>query len=247
METRNQRGVNPAEVRRWLVVVLFAAAMAWVEAAVVFDLRTLVNRIEPWQPHPLPDLGPLGSAELVRELATLVMLGTVGWLAGRSASARFGYACVAFGIWDILYYVFLRVLTGWPHSLVDWDILFLLPLPWWGPVIAPCLIAVLLVIGGSLLVGSADREGGRSSWPSRPAILAAGAGAALALGVFMADSIPLATSGVEVLREVLPQKFWWVEFGVALGLMAIPVVELAQRRWSWESRVGSGERSPSIG
>ena len=27
--------------------------------------------------------------------------------------------------------------AGWPETVLDWDILFLLPLPWWGPVIAP--------------------------------------------------------------------------------------------------------------
>jgi hypothetical protein len=56
---------------------------------------------------------------------------------------------LAFGVWDIFYYVFLKVLTGWPHSLMDWDILFLLPLPWWGPVIAPVSIAVLMILWGT--------------------------------------------------------------------------------------------------
>ena len=48
---------------------------------------------------------------------------------------------VVFGVWDIFYYVFLRVLVTWPASLLDWDILFLIPLPWVGPVLAPVLIA----------------------------------------------------------------------------------------------------------
>ena len=52
-------------------------------------------------------------------------------------AARVGYAAIAFGVWDIFYYVFLRLISGWPRSLFDWDILFLLPLPWWGPVLAP--------------------------------------------------------------------------------------------------------------
>lgn len=136
--------------RRWLVVVAYAIAMAWVEAAVVYYLRTMINRIEPHQPNPLPIIGRLGPVELVRELATLVMLLTVGLLAGRTWRSRLGYAAVAFGVWDIFYYAFLKVMCGWPKSLLDWDILFLLPLPWWGPVLAPVSISLLLILWGTL-------------------------------------------------------------------------------------------------
>ncbi len=57
---------------------------------------------------------------------------------------------VAFGVWDIFYYVFLKVMCDWPRSLFDWDILFLLPLPWWGPVLAPVSIALLMIVWGTL-------------------------------------------------------------------------------------------------
>jgi len=66
------------EKKRWLLVFLFATAMAWAESAVVVDLRTLVDRIEPYQPNPLPFLPRLGEVELVRQIATLIMLFTVG-------------------------------------------------------------------------------------------------------------------------------------------------------------------------
>src|ERR1044071_8299763 len=141
----------PKHTRRWLLVGLFAIAMAWVESAVVYYLRTMINRIEPYQPNPLPVSGGLGPAEMVREAATLVMLFTVGVLAGRTWRSRLGYSAVAFGVWDIFYYVFLKVMCGWPHSLLDWDILFLLPLPWWGPVLAPVLIALLMIVWGTLV------------------------------------------------------------------------------------------------
>ena len=91
----------PAPTRRWLTVIFFALAMAWVESAVVFDLRTFIDRIEPYQPNPLPLIGKLGPVELVRELATLIMLFTVGMLAGTTRRARFGYMLIAFGVWDI--------------------------------------------------------------------------------------------------------------------------------------------------
>src|SRR5881628_2307976 len=101
---------------RWLVVVLFAIAMAWVESAVVFYLRTLVGRIDPYQPQPLPEYAGVALAETVREAATLIMLLAVGWLAGTNKRVRIGYALLAFGVWDIFYYAFLKILTGWPHS-----------------------------------------------------------------------------------------------------------------------------------
>ncbi len=133
----------------WWVVVVFAIAMAWVESAVVFYLRTMIDRIEPHQPNPLPVIGGFASVELPREFATLVMLFAVGFLAGRTWRARIGYSAIAFGVWDIFYYVFLKMMCGWPHSLLDWDILFLLPLPWWGPVLAPVLISLLLILWGT--------------------------------------------------------------------------------------------------
>src|SRR5712672_793800 len=141
---------------RWLVVVTYAAAMAWVESAVVFYLRTMINRIEPYQVNPLPQIGGLGLAEMVREAATMVMLLTVGVLAGRNWRSRLGYTALAFGVWDILYYVFLRVMCGWPRTPFDWDILFLLPLPWWGPVWAPVSIALVMILWGTLATQSDD-------------------------------------------------------------------------------------------
>src|SRR6266498_4129108 len=116
---------NLKSLLRWLTVVIFATAMAWVESAVVYYLRTHIDRIEPYQPNPLPIIGGLGPAEMVREAATMVMLLTVGILAGRNLRSRLGFTAIAFGVWDIFYYVFLKVMCGWPHSLLDWDILFL--------------------------------------------------------------------------------------------------------------------------
>src|SRR4029450_4784349 len=119
-----------SERTRWAIVMGFAIAMAWVESASVFYIRALVDRIEPYQPNPLPMQGALGNVELGREAAPRVMLATVGMLAGRTWRRRAGYAALAFGAWDIFYYVFLRIMSGWPRTLLDWDILFLLPLPW---------------------------------------------------------------------------------------------------------------------
>lgn len=226
-----------AEWRRWLVVALYATTMAWVEAAAVYYLRSLIHRIEPYQPNPLPVAGGFGEAELVREMATLVMLLTVGWLAGATWRARLGYSVVAFGIWDIFYYVFLRMLTGWPRSLLDWDILFLIPLPWWGPVWAPTSIALLMILWGTFMT-----KVGRLRVPfgSHWKFLALGSlGAALALFIFMADAIRTADQGIEALRNMLPVRFNWPLFGVALALMALPVADAARHELRARRKVES--------
>lgn len=196
--------------------------MAWLESAVVVYLRTLVDRLEPHQPNPLPDFGHLASTEKIREAATLVMLIAVGCLAGWNARARFAYVMVAFGVWDIFYYVFLRVICGWPKSLLDWDVLFLLPLPWWGPVLSPMLIAALMIVFGTI---ATQTRGNSVPWPSRKAVFLNGTGDVLALYVFMSDAIRAIRNHTPV-ENALPARFDWPLFLIALALMAAPVVDI---------------------
>ncbi len=221
---------------RWLVVVIFAVAMAWVESAVVFYLRTHINRIVPYQNYPLPVVGGFGLAELVREFATLVMLLAVGILAGQTWRARIGYSAIAFGVWDIFYYIFLKVMCDWPRSLMDWDILFLIPLPWWGPVLAPVLIAALMIVWGTLAT--------QSERPQREILPSVGAwslnfiGMVLALYVFMTDTFRVSGKGLDTIRQFLPTYFNWPLFCVALALMSAPVIrELILRQSRVETTI----------
>jgi hypothetical protein len=209
---------------RLTIVVAFAIAMAWVEAASVYYIRALVDRIEPYQAAPLPlgsMNGSLGAVELWREGATLVMIATLGLLAGSTWRNRAGYAAVAFGVWDIFYYVFLRLISGWPRTLLDWDILFLLPLPWWGPVLAPISIALVMILWGTLATQSVtgdDTLGGRWSWAL------GSTGIVLALAVFMIDAWRALPGGREAVMQVLPTRFNWPLFLVAWVMMASPVL-----------------------
>jgi hypothetical protein len=218
----------PARERtRWWVVVGFATAMAWVESASVYYIRAMVDRIEPYQENPLPIQGVLGQVEIVREAATLAMLLAVGTLAGSTWRTRLAYTAVAFGAWDILYYVFLRIICDWPQSLFDWDILFLLPLPWWGPVLAPICIASLIVVWGTLASQFSEADAatplGREMW----AVTCLGV--ALALYVFMADSLRTVHQGLDVMTRMLPSSFNWPVFCVAFILMAVPVAQTGWR------------------
>src|SRR3954471_19113431 len=208
------------ERTRWALVMAFAIAMAWLEAASVFYIRALVDRIEPYQANPLPMNGVLGNVELCREAATLVMIATLGVLAGRTWRRRAGYAALAFGAWDILYYVFLRHMSGWPRTLLDWDILFLLPLPWWGPVLAPVSIALVMILWGTLATQSGDRATD-TRWASALGWI----GIALALAVFMIDAWRALPGGRDAVLRVLPTAFNWPVFWTAVLLMASPLLE----------------------
>jgi hypothetical protein len=218
------------KTHRWLLVAFFAIAMAWVESAVVFYLRTMIHRLQPHQIDPFPIIGGLAPVELVREFATLIMHFIIGMLAGRNWRSRIAYMAISFGLWDIFYYVFLNVMCAWPHSLWDWDILFLLPLPWWGPVLAPVLIASLMIVWGTL-ASQFERPPSPplSNW--RVWVLNS-IGAALALYVFMADTLRVADQSIEVIRHVLPTHFDWPLFLVALALMAAPLIQLCCKLWS---------------
>ena len=222
--------------KTWSMVVLYAIAMAWVESAVVVYLRTLLDRIQPYQKTPLPHLANFGSTELIREAATLIMLAAVGFLSGNTTRKRLGYSLVAFGIWDIFYYLFLQIICGWPKSLFDWDILFLIPLPWWGPVIAPMLIAMLMIIWGSsvTVLNLKPRK------VSHAARFYCTVGVLLALYVFMQDSLGILQQGEKGLREMLPTHFSWLLFSFALLLMAAPILNLSKETPSSDSKRADG-------
>jgi hypothetical protein len=138
------------------VIALFAIAMGYLESAVVVYLREI------YYPEgfafPLTIMsGKIALTEIIRELATLVMLAGIGYLAGRNRMMRFGVFLYAFGIWDIFYYVFLKLLIGWPDSLLTWDILFLIPVTWVGPVLAPSINALTMCFLGGLIICLEER------------------------------------------------------------------------------------------
>jgi len=169
---------------RLLWTGLFGVAFGWVEAAVVVYLRRIYYPEGFAFPLRMIDPGLL-SVELAREAATLVMLLAVALLAGRGRWGRFGYFLVAFGIWDLVYYAGLAIVLGWPARWSDWDILFLLPIPWVAPVYAPVAIAIGMVVAGGAI---ARLEAARVRMRADGWTWAAGvAGAATTLYSFMHD------------------------------------------------------------
>ena len=231
--------------RRLLLVAVYALAMAWVEAAVVLYLRTLFHRIVPYQLDPLPFQTGLARVELPREAATLIMLASVGALAGATPRARLGFFLIGFGLWDIFYYVFLRIMCGWPSSLWDWDVLFLIPLPWWGPVAAPCLIASLMILFGFWL--SSSPRAYSSVKPRFSSYWLVFAGSTAALVIFMKDSLGAVANGqgISFIGKLLPEDFPWTQFLVCLAMMSAPLWEVAWLRLG--SLLGSFRPSATYG
>lgn len=157
-------------VFRWhaAVVIAFAVAMAYLEAAVVVYLQTaLSSRVGPVFPLvPADQAGGLIEIEAGREAATIVMIAAVGLLTGRTWLERLAWSAVVFGAWDIGYYGWLYVLSGWPPSLGTPDILFLLPVPWVGPVWSPMLVSGALIAVGLIAAGTlrAGRSPSLAPW-----------------------------------------------------------------------------------
>ncbi len=131
-------------IGRVFLLAAFAAAMAFVEAAVVVYLRAVIGAGPLFPMKELPPL--LLSVEIGREVATLVMLVSVALLSARGGARRMGAFLLLFSVWDVLFYAWLRIAIGWPAGVNDWDILFLIPLPWVGPVWSALLICAGMAV-----------------------------------------------------------------------------------------------------
>ena len=135
--------------KRFCIVVIFGMAFGYIEAAVVVYLREIFHSegftfpldfaIDPFSKRML-------LTEIGREAATIVLIFTGAWLSGRNLQQRFAFFLTIFAIWDIFYYVWLKVLLDWPARFSDWDILFLIPTTWASPVLAPLLISLTLLL-----------------------------------------------------------------------------------------------------
>jgi hypothetical protein len=214
----------PGVSSRTIWVTVYALAMAFVEAAVVVYLRTILIPGDTTAAPPTAGVAAIPVVEAFREAATIVMLLAVGALAGSDSWERFLWFCCAFGIWDIGYYVWLRVLIGWPASLLTWDVLFLIPVPWMAPVLAPVIISLGLVLG-SLWLLSLRGKGAVlrfSPWLWGLAVL----GGAIVLLSFTLD-YRLAAQSLE------PPSFRWALFGAGAGVAAL-ALGVGVRRLEWK-------------
>ena len=201
--------------RKWVWVVVFAVAFAWVESAIVVYLREIFfdggfsfPLVVQWE-NGKHIIHPLVRIEFVREIATITMLVAVGWIAGMSRFQRFCFFMIAFGVWDIFYYIWLYVMVSWPESLMTWDLLFYVPLPWVGPVISPILIASAMIVAGSLIIYY-EEKGFNINWRWYDMVVVLSCGL-LMIVAFCWDWKNIIQVPGDIERTGIPNPFaWWL-------------------------------------
>ena len=188
----------------WLF--LYGIAMGALEAVVVVYLRQIYYPLG--FEFPLKAMDPrMVSIEILREAATLLMLVSIGAIAGRTRLEKFVFFLFSFGVWDVFYYAGLKLLLGWPASFLTWDILFLIPITWAGPVLAP-MISSLTMMGLSFCLNEVEKKGGRVRGREWAAIFA---GAAMIFSAFVWDFAGLMLKGrlPESAATYVPMAFQW--------------------------------------
>jgi hypothetical protein len=221
----------------WLAV--FGIAMGLLEAIVVVYLRALYFpggfgfplRLIPEQ---------MLRTEILRELATIVMLIALATIAARTFILRFAIFLFTFGVWDVFYYVFLKVLLDWPQSFFTWDVLFLIPIAWLAPILAPLVCAITMIGLAVLLIVLHRQYGeirvGRMAW----LFMAAGAGliiysfigdyAGIVIkGGFVSDLAGLASNSdfQKAVASFVPTHFDWLLFSAGEALVLLSGVVMS--------------------
>ncbi len=137
-------------LKRLLVAVVFSVAFGYIESAVVVYLRAIFHPNGFTFPMDVFALTAQGRqlllTEIGREAATLALILAAAWLFGKSRQEHAAYFMLIFAVWDIFYYVFLKLLLNWPATLMDWDILFLIPVVWASPVLYPVLVSLMMFV-----------------------------------------------------------------------------------------------------
>ncbi len=218
----------------WLGVLnatAYAVAMAYLESAIVVYLRRLYYPKGFDFPLVIIDI-PTLLIEVGRETATIIMLATVGVAAGRTKVGKCAYFLYLFGVWDIFYYVWLKVFLDWPASLFTWDVLFLIPVPWVGPVLAPVTVA-LTMIGMALVLLRLEQRG--PVLPAGKTVWLAQMGASLIVIVsFTMDVVPRLPDNGILLAQWTPASYrWWMLLvGQALAIGTFI-------SWAWRASASS--------
>ena len=193
--------------RKLFWLVCWGVAFGYIEASIVVYLRRI------YYPagfsFPAVIIGPdIAAVEMIREITTLVFMWAAAELSCRSFQCRLAVFMFLFGVWDIFYYVSLKAILNWPTSLTDWDILFLVPLPWVGPVWAPVVVSVGLIWAGIAILIRNER-GEPLDLGTGFMLLEAAAGAIIIFSFF----IP----GQAVIRQTVPHHFPWYLFVIGFG------------------------------
>ena len=233
-----------------ITVSIFAIAMGFLESAVVVYIREIYYPGGFDFPMVMPS-GSIAVTELLREAATLVMLICVGLLAGRSISGRFAWFLYSFALWDIFYYVFLKLLIDWPGSLLTWDILFLIPVTWVGPVLAPVLISLTMMFFALLILHFSYRNGKARISPLQWTLVVTGSLVLILCFTWDYSGFVLETSSfseiwsvpgeqlAEIISDYIPRKFNWFLFCLGECIILAGIVLFFRQNQGPDSRPAS--------
>jgi hypothetical protein len=151
--------------RTLTILLLFAASFGFVEAVVVVYLHGTLTTLAQNSARAFTETPSthqeavsflaqiprnLRTIEVCREAATMLMLLSVALVAASGAKERWAVFLWTFAAWDIAYYVGLWATLGWPASLYDYDVLFLIPVPWLAQVWFPMLVSALSMLSVAL-------------------------------------------------------------------------------------------------
>lgn len=220
--------MNKESVRKFWIITIFAIAMGFLETAVVVFTRELYYKAG--FNFPLATyINPLVfNVELAREFATIVMLAMIGWLASKKAYEKFAYFIYAFAVWDIFYYIFLKVTLNWPASLLTWDLLFLIPWAWIGPVIAPVICSALFIILAVMIVHYSDK--GKKIKFSLVEWVLFILGGITVLWTWLYDYGKLLFTGsAGEIAKYVPISYNWILFSIGILLVCIGIFSFYRR------------------
>jgi len=217
---------NASTYKLFETITLFAIAMAFLESLFVVYLRNIV--------HPIGS--PIFNLELARETATIIMLACIGILAGRERHEKFAFFAYSFAIWDIFYYIFLKIVLNWPPSLFTWDTLFYIPVKWAGPVIAPVLVSLTLIVF-ALVIEKAEGTGKKVYLKLSEESLFIG-GILVVLFTFLYDYSKIFINGVfslsgqeilQLMNAYTPTTYNWTVFIIGELLMILGIWMICRR------------------
>ena len=220
--------------KKLAVVEIFALSMASIETLIVVYIRMLYYTtgfkfplnpyIEPW----------IYNVEIIREFFTIIMLATVAILAAKKFTTRFAYFIYAFAVWDISYYIWLKIILNWPSSIFTWDILFLIPIPWIGPVITPVICAIIMATFAPLILNLDSKKKNVKINPKEWALLILGS--ILILYTWMIDFFKLILNQGQFTKllknpefqktvaEFIPTTYNWPIFTLGITIIITAII-----------------------
>lgn len=218
-------------MKRFIPATIFGIAFGFLEAIVVVYLRKI------YYPEgfsfPLTLLDPtMIKIEIVREFSTIVMLATIGWILGKKFGERFSFFIFTFAVWDIFYYIGLKIFLNWPESLLTWDVLFLIPITWVGPVLAPIICSLGMISIALVYIYLVEKNNKPKFTIFQIALILIGV--LIIIYTFIYDYFMLMTENNfwndlanltekqefwDVIQNYVPQKFNWFLFSIGCLLI----------------------------